>query len=333
GRIRGGVPNLNTGRLDGGWEIEGTMPALHIDSTGVSRLAVADLSDPDNYAVLVYERSSGQMREPLRIALEYPPYIGLTPYGRDFHLLVNLQTGVHTMALACYDAGGRLLWQDTHQGAHPRVPGAGDVNGDGQDEVIADDHGVLRIYDSSGSVIGTDNGWPPAYTLPIIGAFGKTGEALVLRASGIDAVSLIDTAAKERWKTPCERWRYYRSLGAVGDVSGDGRLALGTLAEGGMFDCIDAGSGKVRWSLKIGDPNETSVVSGDVDGNGKDEFLLGLSDGRLVCIAQQDDGGKILWEKRFEAGVANPIIADVDGDGAAEIIVGTSDGCVRILEE
>ena len=146
-------------------------------------------------------------------------------------------------------------------------------------------------------------------------------------------LSLIDAAAKERWKTPCERWRYYRSLGAVGDVSGDGRLALGTLAEGGEFDCIDAASGKLRWSLRIGDPNETSVVCGDVDGNGKDEFLLGLGDGRLVCIADQNGAGTILWEKRFEAGAANPIIADVDGDGAAEIVVSTSDGCVRILEE
>ncbi|HET6455081.1 MAG TPA: hypothetical protein VFI02_11810, partial [Armatimonadota bacterium] len=121
--------------------------------------------------------------------------------------------------------------------------------------------------------------------------------------------------------------RYYKSLGAVGDVYGDGRLMLGELAEDGMFECIDTANGNVLWSLKIGEPSDNSIVSGDLDGNGKDEFLVGMSDGRLLCIAQ----GKILWQKRFNAGVANPIIADIDSDGLAEIILSSSDGLLRIL--
>ncbi|HET6456812.1 MAG TPA: VCBS repeat-containing protein, partial [Armatimonadota bacterium] len=90
-------------------------------------------------------------------------------------------------------------------------------------------------------------------------------------------------------------------------------------------------NGSVLWSLKIGEPSDNSIVSGDLDGNGKDEFLVGMSDGRLVCIAQEEGKGKVLWQKRFNAGVTNPIIADIDSDGLAEIILSTSDGHIRIL--
>lgn len=307
------------------------MPALHIDALGTARLATADMSDPDQYAALVYTMSADSPGPPLRIPVDHPPYLGLTPYGEEYRLLVNLQTGVHTTALACYDSGGNLLWQDTQRGAHPQIPGAGDLDGDGKEEVVADDHGVLRVYDPAGAVLGTDGGWPPAYNVPILGSFGPGGRMLVLRASGIDGISLVDGAASEKWKTLSNRWRYYRSLAAVGDVSGDGRLALGALAEDGAFDCIDAGSGKPLWSLKLGKPNGTAVVAGDVDGNGRDEFLLGLHDGRLVCIGERDGRGSILWEKKLDAGAANPIIADLNGDAAAEIAVSTSDGYIRVL--
>ncbi len=154
----------------------------------------------------------------------------------------------------------------------------------------------------------------------------------VLRASGIGGTSLVDGAAKEKWHAPCDLWRYYRSLGAVGDVSGDGGLALGALAEDGAFDCIDTTSGKLVWSLKLAEPNNTSVVAGDVDGDGRDEFVLGLDDGRLICVGERDGRGTILWEKRLGAGVANPIIADLDGDATAEIAVSTSDGYVRVFQ-
>jgi len=315
GKVIGGVPNLKTGKLDGRWEVTGTMPALHIDAAGKGRLSVADMSNPDKPAAVIHERPN----KSVRIPLDYPPYLGLTPFGRDFRLLVNLQTGVHTMALACFDAQGKLLWQDKSQGAHPRVPGAASL--DGEEIVVGDDHGVLKVYDSTGNVIGNDKGWPPAYTIPILGPWG------ILRASGILGTSLIDKTGQEKWKTEGDIWRYYKSLGAVGDVYGDGRLMLGELAEDGMFECIDTANGNVLWSLKIGEPSDNSIVSGDLDGNGKDEFLVGMSDGRLLCIAQ----GKILWQKRFNAGVANPIIADIDSDGLAEIILSSSDGLLRIL--
>jgi outer membrane protein assembly factor BamB len=336
GMVLGGVPNFSkNGKLEGAWQVAGSMPALHRDSAGQCRLSVADLSDPDNPTLLVYQAPVNASAKPLRIPLTQP-LMALVPFGDTFHLFVNLQTGVHTAALACYDANGRLLWEDRQYGAHPNLPGAADLNGDGECEVIADDHGILRIHDSAGKIVGTHPGWPPAYTLPIAGPFGRDASMAVLRSSGIDGMSLNDPAGKPLWSLPkpaSERYRWYGSLGAVGDLTGDGRFALGIVAEDGAFECVDAQTGRLRWSLALRQcSNRISVVAGDVDGNGADEFLVGLSDGRLLCIGERSGQGKIVWEKTFAAAVANPIIADVDGDGSAEIALSTSDGCVRILK-
>jgi hypothetical protein len=331
----GGVPEYGKDEtLADAWRVAGRMAATHVDAAGQSRLAVADVSDPDRPVVRVYEAPVSASREPLRIPLDHPPYLGLVPFGEEYRLLMNLQTGVHTMAMACYDAAGRRLWQDEAKGAHPRLPAAADLDGDGALEVVADDHGALRIYDASGAIIATGPGGLPLYTLPILGPFGPEGEMRTLRAGGTNLMTMVDGAAQTVWETKMPRWRHCSSVAAVGDTAGNGRLMLGSLAEDGCFECFDTASGALRWSLPLtATPIHTSDVAGDVDGDGRDEFLLGLADGRLVCIREENGKGAILWETPFEAAVANPILADVDGDGLAEIVVATSDGCVRILKE
>ena len=114
GMIVGGAPNFErNGKLDGGWRVPGSRPALHMDALGRSRLSAADLSDSDNPSVLIYSGPLTSVAKPRRIPLSHLVYTrvdGLVPYGgAEFRLLVILRTGVHTMALATYDAEGKLL--------------------------------------------------------------------------------------------------------------------------------------------------------------------------------------------------------------------------------
>jgi len=332
GRIIGGVPKLSKpGQFLTTWEVKGTMAALHIDRRGERRLSVVESSS----TVAIYAGAAIPDQEPTRTSVTHPPYLGLVPYADDFRLLVNLQTGVHTMALACYDEHGSQLWQDTVKGGHPQIPAAGDFDGDGEFEVVADDHGVLRIHDATGEITHTDDGWPPAYTLPMLGPFGPNGEKCILRGAGIYGMTLLSSSGEILWRIdtpPDDFCHYYESYPAVG--KNDGRLTIGTLTNMGLFECIDAKTGKVIWSTDLGvAPSRTSIVSGDLDGDGSDEFLTGLPDGQLICLKHDLDGGRILWTKQFDAALYNPIIADIDGDGFAEIVVSTSDGYVRIIEE
>jgi hypothetical protein len=115
-------------------------------------------------------------------------------------------------------------------------------------------------------------------------------------------------------------------LPGVADLSGNGRLAVGCCHATGQFECLDARTGATLWTLELGSTT-SDIVSGDIDGDGKEEFIAGTTDGRLVAIGQDGAGrGVIRWSLELGYALGNPIIADVDGDGEAEILVVTGEG-------
>ncbi len=336
GKLRGVRSGpLNAGEWADAWVVDGTLPSLHIDGRGQGRLCAADLSDPDGPAVLVYQAPVRNDSRPLRISVGSAPFIGLLPYGGEFRLLVDMRTGVHTNAFACYDAAGGLVWSDPGHGAYPRVAAAGDLDGDGVPEAVADDHGDLRIYALDGRVTGSNikKTWqPPAYLLPILGPFLDGGKPGILGVSGFGGMTLHDPAGAAVWKIKGGDWEYYRSYAAAAFPEGSRRPKLGALTEAGELRCIDAATGRVHWTLDLGcAADETYVVSGDVDGDGRDEYLAGLPDGRLVSAGEQDGRGVVEWELRLDAAIGPLVIADADGDGLAEVVLATADGAVRVL--
>jgi hypothetical protein len=108
---------------------------------------------------------------------------------------------------------------------------------------------------------------------------------------------------------------------------------LGALTEAGVLQCVEAATGRVRWTLDLGSAaDETYVVSGDLDGDGRDEFLAGLPDGRLVAAGEKRGRGVVEWELELDAAIGPLAVADADGDGRAEIVLSTADGAVRVLK-
>lgn len=113
--------------------------------------------------------------------------------------------------------------------------------------------------------------------------------------------------------------------GALGDLEGNGRLSIvfGTYFNDEKLYCLDARTGKPRWTFKSeGGPWDASVALADLDGDGKLEILAADSaTGTLFCL---DPKGKVAWKYRLPSSTDSPpAVADLDGDGKPEVVVGT----------
>jgi len=130
-------------------------------------------------------------------------------------------------------------------------------------------------------------------------------------------------------------------------VDGDGldEILIG-LGSGGSawVEVLDYDSGrishktwvKVNWSAYAGASGETRPVCGDIDGDGVDEIIVGLSSAGQGWIQVFDDGsagfGFLAWQRvQWSAynstnGETRPASGDIDGDGVDEIVVGLGSG-------
>jgi hypothetical protein len=113
--------------------------------------------------------------------------------------------------------------------------------------------------------------------------------------------------------TVSAKWR-------VGDIEADGTLRL-----------FEADTGKHLWATNLS-TDAGVIVSGDVDGDGEPELLLGGKDGCLYCIRDGGSSPEVVWKRQFDAPIACVVLADVDEDGKSEIVASVADGNVYVLD-
>ncbi len=164
-----------------------------------------------------------------------------------------------------------------------------------------------------------------------------------------------------------------RRLQGIADVDGDGKMEIGlqysTGIEGeeyaGFMYCYEgegtawtdsasdqaARAGAYAWdnakqSIKwkydmraeFGGQNVIAVdiVTNDIDGDGKAEFIVTTNTGYLVVFNGEDNpaDGRVLWSMRIGGGtkLSIPVVADVDNDGFTEIIVAAGDGALHFVD-
>ena len=131
-------------------------------------------------------------------------------------------------------------------------------------------------------------------------------------SEGLLPPSPLSTPHSQRGRRGSEGWRVV--LAQV-----DGKLV-----------CFDAATGQQAWEISL-ITAPSAIVTGDIDGDGRDEFLFGGQDGNLYVYRDAGDHPEEVWCKNFDGPVGTPLLADINGDGKSEIIVSVGDGNVVVL--
>jgi len=206
-------------------------------------------------------------------------------------------------------------------------PATGDINGDGQQEVIiaSGDELVLLCFSADGKELWQIKSENPISSSPVLADLDGDGKLEVLIGTNDKALWAVNGAGQIVWKAPLED-TVEDSAAAAADLDGDGSPEV-IIGAGNIVYCFDAG-GKERWrytmanlrGLKEAPRCGAPVAVGDVDGDGKPNVVVGATDGSVRCL--EGDGHEI-WRvvETDEPCRSGPVIGDVNGDGQAEILV------------
>lgn len=348
GKIEGGRASLSApGRLIGSWTMPGKLANIWLGPNGRRVVCTAE-----EQRLRIASPRSGASYPVTEIATPHPVYLNLNtrsaptvlPFGeKRLYLFVGLQTGAHTLACALYDESGKQLWLDEKEGPYPRVSAAVSLDGSGAPSILFDNHGKVLYYRLDGISRTVAHGWyntipgrsdGAKYAVPIVGPMGPLGETRVVWAGGLQALETMDAkGARIAKRDTATAYEFEWCGGAVARLRREA-WDVGTISRDGIFHSNDVNSCQTRWTLDLSCKSAFpfNLAAGDVDGDGTDNYVVGLPNGDLVALAEKEGRGVILWKTTFEAGVRDVVLADVDGDGKMDILAETDDGAVRWLK-
>ena len=233
------------------------------------------------------------------------------------------------------DGSGRSL------GGHPSA--VGDLDGDSLEEIVLMWPDRLYLIDGLTATpravrqsYGYTAGLNPLFTgsefigyaFPaVVDLFGDARPELIWGHCGyLNAV--LDASGNRIWQTAYKNNTAVQSLMGVGDLDGDGRMELlASTVEG--VKVFRPQDGTVLLTLDNVGEAHTDIVSGDLDNDGRDEFLF-ASGNQLICIEQEMGKLRQAWSIDVEARSSDIALADVNGDNGLDIAVTTSSGYLKV---
>jgi hypothetical protein len=331
-------------------DVEPWLAAADITGDGLLELAARDVSDPLNPRVVLLGASGQEVWEHELVGQRIVGQMAFAGRGDEAPALLalvqdlDLQGNAGQRLLAFGGQDGEEIWNVLRAG-NTWVGGplhVFDFTGDGIDDVLIIDDGRFDYRDGAdGSSVSTFT-YSSLCRTSYVADFDGDGTPEII--CGMNAANrghyLYEPLSQTpTWFLPATyagesqgRW-----LGFFDDEDGGGLGMLKTNAQG-RITAYDSAAQLVwgpLWArggaLLDGDPGGNNdiryVTVADIDGDGREEALLGTADGYLMAVKADD--GSLLWSLPLYAAVIEAVAADVDGDGLLDILVTTDDGLLH----
>ncbi len=239
---------------------------------------------------------------------------------------------------------GALLWEkgegvkERYWGPSVNYASAWDFNGDGKEDLVFTNPDYYCVADGPTGDLLLGPSFPPTifdqpsqglYTYPAILDRGKDVPEVCL-VGGHYFQGAMSLTAEPYWyaaTTPGEN----RSGHEAFLTTAEGTWLMGYGRQNGQFACVDSRTGAVRWEFDV-KATCSDVISGDVDGDGRQEFIFGTSHGEIIALGDDGAQPRVVWRIQTGQAMGMPILADFDGDGAVELACVQADGIIGIWD-
>ncbi|MCC6694378.1 MAG: PQQ-binding-like beta-propeller repeat protein [Candidatus Hydrogenedentes bacterium] len=214
-------------------------------------------------------------------------------------------------------------------------PAAGDVNGDGIDELaVTDTGGNITVLSGNGQPLWTRHVPGPITIAPTLADVcpggTDTGDSRLelLAVNGDGRIYCLDANSGRRiWVyTLPHTVDWGRTSISVNDLDHDGSPEIITGASSGSVVCL-SGEGDELWVYSGGHGHTLCPASGDLDGDGMCETLIAGSASALTCLSHE---GKELWRLGDGMCGASPVVWNLDSDARPEVVAGIGNELVVV---